>query len=277
MKKIVFFGSGYFVIPVIEKLKDTGLKLVITHESKGRLINYLKKHNIPYISSDLKDSLVISKIQDLKPDIGVLASFGAFIPQEVIDLFPLGILNIHPSLLPKLKGPSPIQYTILSGNTTAGITVIKLDDQIDHGPIAIQKEVHLNGSETLESLTELMFYEGAALIKELVQKMENGQKIEYKVQRHENESWSKKIEKDDGKIELSQPPKLDELERTIRAFYPWPGVYLTASLSGKEKIIKLLPQRMLQVEGKKPMNVKDFINGYGKDAIHILTQLSYVT
>src|SRR3990167_8072935 len=114
-QRIVFFGSGYYTLPIIEKLKDEGLVLVVTTEPQGKFIDYLKKHNIPFFYSKFKNPEDIKRIEELKPDIGILASFGAFIPQKVIDLFPLGILNIHPSLLPQFKGPSPIQYTILAG------------------------------------------------------------------------------------------------------------------------------------------------------------------
>ncbi len=274
MKKIVFFGSGYFVIPVIKVLQDQGLVLVVTNEPKGRLIDYLKKYNIPYIYSDLKKSEDISQITDLKPDIGVLASFGAFVPQKVIDAFPLGILNIHPSLLPKFKGPSPIQFTILSGDTTTGVTIIQLDNELDHGPIIAQEEVSLSGSETSQELLESLFNTGAEMMEKVVQEIDNGLPIESKPQDHNLESWSLHIEKSDGKIDLKKPPEKEELLRKIRAYYPWPGVHLNVSLNGKDKILKLIPYDMVQVEGKLPMSYKDFTNGYGNDAISILQKLS---
>lgn len=274
MKNIVFFGSGYFVIPVIKVLQDQGLLLVVTNESKGRLIDYLKKYNIPYIYSDLKNPSDVLKIIDLKPDIGVLASFGAFVPKKIIDSFSLGILNIHPSLLPKFKGPSPIQFTILNGDTKTGVTIIQLDNELDHGPIVLQNEVKLNGSETSQELLESLFTEGAELIKKIIQDVNNGLKIQSSPQDHNLESWSLHIEKSDGKIDLSNPPPKEELLRKIRAFYPWPGVHLNVSLGGKERILKLMPSDMVQVAGKNPMSYKDFINGYGNDALTILQKLS---
>lgn len=276
MKKIVYFGSGHYTIPIVEKLKNEGLILVITSEPKGRLTDYLKKHNIPFISSRLKNPQDIEKIKSLKPDLGVLASFGAILPKEIIDLFPMGILNIHPSLLPQYKGPSPIQFTILDGKSVSGVSVIKLDDQVDHGPIVSQKEVQLPENGTLESLSELMFTEGAMMIQEIVQKSNNSSVIESKNQDIKNESWTRKIEKVDGKIDLKSPPEIDELRRKIRAFYPWPGVHLSISLGGKSKVLKLMPSDLVQVEGKKPMTYKDFINGYGNDALTILKQLQLV-
>lgn len=307
-KRIVFFGSGYYVIPVVKKLLEHGLELVITTEPDGRFIDYLKKENINYIYSKLKSKEDIDKVLKIKPDLGILASYGAIIPKNIIDIFPLGIFNIHPSLLPKYKGPSPIQHTILSGDKVAGVSVIKLDDKVDHGPILTQKIVELSGNETLLSLTEKLFLLGSDLIQEIVQKMENGLKPEEKDQEENSDVFTKKITKLDGKIDISNPPSVEEIKRKIRAFFPWPGLYLTASINKKPKNIKLLPQNkiqvegaeshqdetsplaseaktsvgslekkfsnriMIQVEGKNPMSLKDFVNGYseGKEILEKL-------
>lgn len=273
MKKIVFFGSGYFVIPVIKVLLDLGLELVVTNESKGRLIDYLKKYNIPYIYSDLKNPDDISKILDLKPNLGILASYGEFIPQKIIDAFPLGILNIHPSLLPKLKGPSPVQFTILEGITDTGVTVIQLDNELDHGPIVSQVKVPLTGNETAPELLESMFKVGATMIQKIVQDVNNGLVIKSIPQDHKQESWSLKIEKKNGKIDLKSPPSFEQISRKLRAYHPWPGVHLNVSLGGKSKLLKLMLFDTVQVEGKNSMSYKDFINGYGQEAASILERL----
>lgn len=271
--KIIFFGSGYYVIPVIERLKDQGLVLVVTIEKEGKLVDYLKKEQIPYFYSHLKDEKDIKEIEDRKPDLGVLASYGAFIPKKIIESFPLGILNIHPSMLPKYKGPSPIQYAILDGVKHTGVSIIKLDDQIDHGPILSQKRFTIGEKDTLQHATELMFSTGADMIYEIVQKISKGLKVKEKIQDIKHESWTEKIDKTRGEILISNPPSLADLGRMIRAFYPWPGVYLTASLGKDKKILKLLPDNMYQVEGKRQMSYKDFLNGYGNDAAFILAKL----
>ena len=273
-QRIVFFGSGYYVIPIVEKLLKHNLLFVVTTEIEGKFVNYLKSNNIPFIQSKIKTSEDINKITELAPTLGILASYGAFIPQEVIDLFPLGIFNIHPSLLPKYKGPSPIQYTILNGEKEGGVTIIKLDDEIDHGPILAQKTIPLDGNETLQTLTEKLFTVGSEMIEEIVHKIENGLVIEGKEQIHKNEIFTQKIKKTDGLIDLNKVPNTEDLDRKIRAFFPWPGVYLNVSLGGKTKILKLFPQKKIQVEGKREMSYKDFINGYGKEADEILKQLS---
>lgn len=273
MKKIVFFGSGYFVIPVIEVLRNQGLELVITNEPRGRLIDYLKKHNIPYLYSDLKNQEDIRNISKIRPDLGILASFGVYVPDPIINMFPLGILNVHPSLLPEFKGPSPIQFTILSGVIKTGVSIIQMDDEFDHGPIIAQKSVDLMGNETTPQLLESLFTVGSQLIKNIVQDLNNGKQIQSKPQDHKMETWSIEIEKKDGKIDIENPPLKVELLRKIRAYHPWPGVHLTVSLGGNQKLLKLMPYDMVHVEGKNPMTYKDFINGYGDDAKGILEKL----
>lgn len=274
MKKIVFFGSGFFVIPVIKALQDQGLVLVVTNEPKGRLVDYLKKHKIPYMYSQLKDSLAIDKIKEINPDLAVLASFGVYIPDTIINLFPLGILNVHPSLLPEFKGPSPVQFTILSGTQRTGVTVIQMDDEFDHGPIVAQESVDLTGNETSPELLESLFEVGAELIKNIAQDVNSGKKIQSIPQDHKRETWSIEIEKKDGKVDLSNPPEKTELLRKIRAYHPWPGVHLTITLNGKSKILKLMPYDTVQVEGKNPMSFKDFANGYGDEGKEILKRLN---
>ncbi len=270
-KKVVFFGSGYYVIPIIEVLKNQGLSLVVTTESEGKLTDFLKKNQIPFLYSNLKNPENIEKIENLKPNIGVLASYGAILPKKILGLFPEGILNVHPSLLPKFKGPSPIQYTILSGNTETGVTIIKLDDKVDHGPIAIQETVELKGVETFQSLMGDLFSRGA----ELLNKVLKTEEPKFIPQDDSQESWSYKIKKTDGKIDINNPPTPEELDRKIRAYFPWPGVFFTVKISGIEKLIKLLPENKIQVEGKNPIDFKSFKNGYGKEALDILEKLGF--
>src|SRR3989344_9366810 len=114
-QRIIFFGSGTYTLPIIKALKPHGLILVVTTEKKGSFTQFLVQEHVQFISPNLKQKEDIDNINDSKPTLGVLASYGAVIPKKVLGMFPMGILNIHPSLLPKYKGPSPIQATILNG------------------------------------------------------------------------------------------------------------------------------------------------------------------
>lgn len=275
--KAVFFGSGTYTFAVIEMLKKHNLQLVVTTEKSGPFINFLKKENFPFITSDMKNEDDIQKIFALKPDIGVLASYGAFIPEKLL-IFnsKLLILNIHPSLLPKYKGPSPIQTTILNGDKQTGVTVIKLDNQIDHGPIAQQKEVKLEGSETTKELKDKLFSIGAEMVNKILTRIENGESIEFKEQDHSKELFTKKITREDGFVDSVKPPQPEVLKSMIRAYYPWPGVWTEFPLFGKIRRIKLLPENKVQVEGKNIMTEKEFVNGYQSDGKVLLNKLGMV-
>ena len=282
LQRVVFFGSGDFVIPVIEKLLNHNLVLVVTNDKNGKLINFCHEKNIDCIVSDLKDTETINKILSLNSTIAVLASFGEIIPKAILDAFPNGIINIHPSLLPKWKGPSPVQYTLLNGETQTGVTLIKLDDEIDHGPILTQKVDTLSGNETAEDLLSILFEIGAGMAEEAIIKLESGETLSETPQDHNRETWSYKIEKKDGFIDLSKIPTNEleiknyklEIARKVRAYYPWPGVWFRTNLKDQEKLIKLLPENRIQVEGKNIVSYKDFINGFGEEGKEILEKLN---
>jgi len=278
-KRIIFFGSGWFVIPVVEKLISHGLDLVITNDKNedSKLIKFCQDNNIKTVIASTASDLLSYKSLLINHDLAILASYGAFIPDEIIDLFPEGIINIHPSLLPKYKGPSPVQYQLLNGETTVGVTIIKLDDQIDHGPILAQRPYILQGNETSEDLLSILFEIGAELVGDQITKLEREEKLVETPQDHSQENWSYKIEKKDGSIDLdklnSNPHTLNHM---IRAFYPWPGVWFKANLKGQEKIVKLLPENRIQVEGKMPVSYKDFINGFGEEGMLLLQKLNLI-
>ena len=166
--KVVFFGSSKYVIPIIEALKrDFELVLVVTTEQNSfdPIPSYCFAQKIPYLSvSNLSSSIMNYELLTINPLIGVLADFGLIIPKEILDIFSKGIINIHPSLLPKYRGPTPVQNAILNGDKKTGVTIIKLDSQVDHGPILDQKEVSISPSDNAQTLYEKLFKVGAELL-----------------------------------------------------------------------------------------------------------------
>lgn len=278
-QKIVFFGSGWYTIPVIEKLIDHGLDLVVTTEKnpESHFLKFCSKNNLQTLTVWSPFEILSHQSLFTNHSVAVLASFGAIIPDEIINSFKHGILNIHPSLLPKYKGPSPIQYQLLNGETTVGVTVIKLDDEIDHGPILSQQPYNLQGNETAEDLLSILFEQGADLVAAQIEKIENKEELIETPQDHSKETWSYKISKQDGMINISRPPDKNKLENMIRAYYPWPGVWFVARIKNKDMRIKLLPERKIQVEGKNPMNYIDFVNGFGKEGEVIMQKLSLLS
>jgi methionyl-tRNA formyltransferase len=263
--KTIFFGSSKYVIPTIEMLNaGFGLALVVTTEKDplDTVPSFCNANNIPYLSvKNLKDENVLEKIKNEKALVGVLGYFGLIVPQELLDMFPKGIINIHPSLLPKYRGPTPVQTTILNGDTETGTSIILLDKEVDHGPILIQKKLDIDPVDTTDSLHAKLFSLGAELIKEVLP-MYLADGITLQAQDHSAASFTKHLSKQSGQFEIDNPPNKENLDRMIRAYFPWPTAWTVVRIKNKEVRIKLLPGQKLQMEGGKPMGVKDFQNGY---------------
>ena len=238
--KIVFFGASNFaplVLPILEKSFE--IELVIDERTTG-----------------------FEDIKNTQSEIAVLAAYGKILPKEILNHFKYGILNIHPSLLPKYRGSSPVQNAILDGDTQTGVTVIKLDEAMDHGPILAQEIITLDNTDTAQSLYTKLFPLGAKLIIENLPAFTAGKK-ELVEQDHQLATYTKMITKADGYIDILNI-KPEEIDRKIRAYFPWPGAWSKVVLNekGEQKIVKFLPNKIIQVEGKKEMSYKDFLNGY---------------
>jgi len=265
MLKTVFFGSSKFVIPIIEAIrKNFDLTLVVTTEKLATdpVPSYCIKSKVYYyVVTDFGDKQLLQELTKLNADVGVLASFGAIVPNEVLNLFPHGIINIHPSLLPKYRGPTPVQTAILNGDNKTGVTIIKLDKEVDHGPILFQTKENILPNDTSESLYERLFKLSASSIVSTIELYLKG-KIKLRQQNHAKTTFTKRLTREDGFIDLHNPPSPQILDRMIRAYYPWPSVWTELRIMNQELRIKFLPGEKIQVEGKKPMSYKDFINGY---------------
>jgi methionyl-tRNA formyltransferase len=268
--KTIFFGASKYVIPIADVLfKNFDLSLVFTTEKNdGDLIKFCKENNIEYLSVSSLDEKAIEKIEQIKPDLGVVADFGIIISQEVVSLFPKGILNIHPSLLPLYRGSTPVQGALLNGEKTTGVSLIKIDSEVDHGPILAQEEYEIDTKDNTQTLLDILFKEGALLLDKNLEDYYQEDLIP-EDQNDSNATFTKILSKNDGFIDFKSPPTKEKISNMIRAFYPWPGVWTKAEINGKEVIVKLLPNDQIQVEGKKPQSFKDFENGYdeGKDIL----------
>ncbi len=268
--KIVFFGTPSFVIPVLKVLKEnfdvvavvtapdqkSGRKQVISPSPVAKFCND-NYPSIQILKDEKLNTTVVQKLASLEADLFVVAAYGKLIPQDILNIPKHGSLNIHPSLLPKYRGPSPIQTTIVNCDKETGITIIQLDSQLDHGPILKQEVMKLSGNETFETLANSMFEKSAELIKSVIPEYVNDT-IKPIPQNHDKATYTKHISKQDGYIDIQNPPSSENLDRMIRAYYPWPGVWTKLG----ELRIKLLPENKLQVEGKKPVSLKDFLNGH---------------
>lgn len=205
-------------------------------------------------------------------DLGVVAAYGRILTKNQLNAPKYGCINVHPSLLPKYRGPSPIQAAILNGDKVSGITIIKMDEEVDHGPIIYQEELELSDSDNFDTLSKKMFQRASEILPQVINDYTLGE-IKPRLQNNAIATYCNQLTKSDGYIDLANPPPKDLLDRMIRAYYPWPGTWSKWKMSrgagsrlagkdGKWKILKFLPEQKIQIEGGKPMSYKDFLNGY---------------
>lgn len=272
MLKVIFFGTPDYVLPVLEDLyKHYKLVAVVTQPPKlaGRkqiktfsaVDNWAHKRNIK-VATDLGEKLP-------EANLGIVASYGKIIPERVIRHFPNGILNIHPSLLPKYRGASPIQFQIIDGQTQTGVTVIKMDKLMDHGPIVSQFAEQVNKTDTNETLRASLFEKSAQFLIDLIPNYIS-QKIRLKEQNHNDATFTKIISKEDGLVDLKKD-KPEVVERKFRALKPWPGIWCYVQIERRKLRLKILDLHLedgklvldkVQLEGKKAVSLEEFKRGY---------------
>jgi methionyl-tRNA formyltransferase len=179
----------------------------------------------------------IERLASLAPDLIVVAAFGLLLPQQVLDVPKLGCLNVHPSLLPKHRGASPIAAAILHGDEATGVTIMLMDSGMDTGPILSQREIPISDEDTTGSLRIKLAEVGAELLMETLPLWIEG-RIEPRPQNESQASYSKMIKKEDGEINWQLSTR--ELWQRVRAFDPWPGSY-TQWQERRLKLVKVLP------------------------------------
>ncbi len=229
---ILFWGASEFAFPSLRALLEAGFRVlgVVTTPDKpvGRkqLLTppptkvFAESKKIPvYQPETLKPATYALDLPEA--DLYVVVAYGKIIPRVIIEKPRLGALNIHPSLLPRWRGPSPIQFTILSGDTETGVTIIKMDELMDHGDIVANPKSEIrNPKITYPELHDELAKAGAKLLIETLPKWIRGE-IEPVPQDHMKATFSKILSKGDGRIDWDK--KAIEIERQIRAFTPWPG------------------------------------------------------
>lgn len=234
-KTVIFFGTEDFSVASLEALIKDGYQIaaVITKpdslRGRGhRLVEpavkiIAKRHNIPvWQPNKLVD--IADKISTLQPVAGVLASYGKIIPQAILDLFTPGIINVHPSLLPKYRGPSPIEAAILNDDRQTGVSIIKLVATMDAGPIYGQAAHQLTGSETKPELYHQLAELGAKLLINILPDILSGS-LKPVDQNDNDASYTHLISKQDGQINPSELSAI-EIERRVRAYLNYPKTSL---------------------------------------------------
>lgn len=285
--KIVFFGTPDYVLPIltaIHKKFVTGpgkspITAVVTQPPKpiGRkqilayspIDKWAHDHKIPiyYSANDLLENPPEGKI-------GILASYGEILRKDVINSFPQGILVIHPSLLPKYRGASPVPAAIANGDEETGVSIIRMDEKMDHGAIISQFKEEILPADTAETLRNRLFERSAEVLIETLTPYIQG-RIKPKKQDDEKATFTKILKREDGFIDMDAKSP-EETERFIRAMRPWPGAWTLIKLKvGGEKLVtkrlKLLKAHLdegklildeVQLEGKISVSWKQFKEGY---------------
>lgn len=263
---IIFFGSSKYATIDEKALFDAfGLSLVVTLPDKEKanpVKQFALDNTIPVITTDSLTPEVGLKIAEYQPDFLVVADFRLIIPDALIQLPKKAAINVHHSLLPKFRGPAPVPFTILSGDSTTGVSIICIAKKVDAGDILAQELYEMTPTDTSDSVLKKLNELGGALAVEVIENFDE----DFAKRQQQDEAkatFTHFMRRDDGYVDLANPPSVQQLDRMIRAYFPWPGVWLNWHMAdGKSRIVKLLPNQQIQVEGKKPMNYKDFMNGY---------------
>ena len=284
--KLIFFGTSDFSKPVFEILKKEGVKPRGGHAP-------LRGYSPTFWNLDNS----LQDFKNLKPDLCVVAAYGRIIPKEYLEIPKYGFLNIHPSLLPKYRGPSPIQTAILNGDKETGVTIILMDEKVDHGPILKNQKSKIKNTKYKQLERELSKL-GAELLIEILPKWV-AKELKPVEQNHSEATFTKKFSWPDGKIDWSKTA--EEIDRQIRALNPEPGVWtkwenkflkileaepiesnLTMSNEkpGQVRLIEnevivvcgrgVLILKQVQLEGRKIVPARDFVLGHQSFAGHIL-------
>lgn len=273
---MVFFGTPLLAVWVLEELEKGGIlpSLVVTAPDKpaGRKLLltpspvkvWAAKHGIPILEPEKLDSNFISALKTEIYDLFIVAAYGKLIPKEMLGIPKHGILNVHPSLLPKFRGASPIISAILSGEKETGTSIMLLDEQMDHGPIVAQESLDISDIPKASELGERLARLGGGMLVDLIPKWVTGN-LKAREQDHAEASHCGKIIKEDGLINLADDPEKNY--RKIRAFDEWPRACFFSERKGKKiRVVikdarledgKLVITRVLP-EGKKEVDYVDF-------------------
>ena len=280
-KKIVFFGTPEFAVWTLDSLRDFGIQpdLIVTAPDKpsGRKLlltpppakNWAEKHGIPVIQPvEVKSEAFRHEIESKiggKPTLFIVAAYGKILSKALIEQPVFGTINVHPSLLPLLRGASPLENAILSDMRDTGVTIMRIDEDLDHGPILAQETTPMNTWPVdTDTLGKILAHTGGKLIAHILPKIFDGSLHEMP-QNHTLATFTKKIKKEDGLIDLMA----DGYENFLKwnAYRGWPGSYFFVEKGGKKIRISIREAiyedgqfiiKKVVPEGKKEITFAEF-------------------
>lgn len=300
--KIVFMGTPDYSVPTLQALIDSEHEVLAVYtkpdmpRGRGKVLEFTPikalalEHQIPvYQPKNFKSEEAVKEFTDLGADIAVVIAYGLLLPKSILSAYPMGCVNLHASLLPKFRGASPIQAAVLAGESVTGVTSMQMDVGLDTGDMLLKAEIPLSCEETAGSLHDKLSQVSAELCLKTLRALAE-KTVKAIKQEEEKATYAGKITKDMGEIRWSN--SAIEIDRQIRAMTPWPSAYThfkgkmlkiwnavpMADLNRKAEIGQIihvsdsgievacgkgsLLVKELQIEGKKRMNVTDFLNGY---------------
>jgi len=284
--KIVFFGSSDYCLPILTSLyKQFKLAVIIT-KPHSPVSDFAQKNKIPVFTPNNKSELanLSGMLISLNLDMAIVADYGLIIPKEIFEIPKYKTLNVHFSRLPQYRGPSPVQYTILNGDKSAWISFMLMSEKMDTGDILLQEKFPLEGSETAGDLYQKLFEIASQKLPQVLNDYVSG-KITPQKQEEEKATYSKLLTRDDGfipfsilkaamsgeKIELKKEKYSSTIDRALRAFSPWPGLWTEIRIKNENKRLKLIKLHLennhlvinlVQLEGKNPVSWKQLLEGY---------------
>lgn len=268
---IVFFGSSSFSVPALTSISSF-VSCVVTKKAKPKGRGYLLEDNevkkaaidlhLPFIEIETFKDESIHQLEQLRPELFVVASFGLIVPRWVLDLPTVGSINVHPSLLPIYRGPSPIQWAILNGEAKTGITLIKMNEKMDEGNVMYQEHVAINQEDNMITLSERLSRRVAEILPEIIDYISIEGMVEGIEQKHEYATYTPIITKEMGKIDWHK--SAIEIARQVRAFILWPTAYTFLD----NLMLKVFDA---EIEGSKEKKEPGVILDINKDGILVST------
>jgi methionyl-tRNA formyltransferase len=207
----------------------------------------------------IRDPAVEERLRALTPDLVVVVAYGQIIPRSILEIPRLGVLNVHASLLPRWRGAAPVAHAIMAGDTETGVTIMKMDEQLDHGPVLASRPVEIGANEDTPSLTQRLAIVGAQLLVDTISRLSETDPVE---QDHAHATLAPRLTRQDGQLEWQM--RAEEIDRRVRGLQPWPGATLPTArgrvkvLSGHVEGTHNVPD-VVQLPGRRPAPAKQVL------------------
>jgi methionyl-tRNA formyltransferase len=249
--KVVFFGSPSFALPSLESLRDAGHTLALVVSQPGKPVGRRGEVTDPPVAArakslgiqvfqppTLKDDAAVARLSAGGADVFVVVAYGKILAQRVLDLPRLGCVNVHGSLLPRWRGASPVQASVLAGDAVTGVSIMKMDAGMDTGPVYAMRETRIGEEESAEELGARLALMGAQALVETLNFLEGEEGGLPVPQDDAHATTCPKITREDARVDWTRPAV--ELARRSRAFTPWPGLFTTRR-NARVKLSRLSP------------------------------------